>query len=138
MYRGMAWIDPNGRLYDFGTTHILAIINYPLKFGVTKQDVIDTHQKFDEKVGVEGKARDVIIRKVIKQGFTRIRYHKQFVSITVNDERAFPWGASVKEWAACLLELTGDQYLPVKLYSMTFLIITSLALPSIPTFSSNL
>jgi len=114
----MAWIDPKGRLHDFGSTHIMAIINYPTKFGVTSQEIVDAYYKYDEKMGIEGRARHDIVRKVVENGFTRIRFHKNYVSVTVKDETAFPWSYSTVKWAQYLLELTKDKYLPLRIYSL--------------------
>ena len=56
------------------TRHINDIIKHPKKFGETKESVEKEYQKYNEPIGLEGKARDIIIQRVLKRGFGRIRF----------------------------------------------------------------
>jgi len=57
------FISPKGELVTTKGTHIDTIIKYPKKFGVTKEYIEGVYDKYDEKIGQEGSARRVIIKK---------------------------------------------------------------------------
>lgn len=44
---------------------------------MTKQEIIDLHKKHGEKIGIEGKAREEIIKKVSKLGWLRVRKYSR-------------------------------------------------------------
>jgi hypothetical protein len=80
------FISPRGELIDTkaGSKHINMIINNPEKFGLTKQFIEDTYKKYNEKSGIEGKARNEILMLLIKQGWIRIRlYPNKFWTVNV-------------------------------------------------------
>lgn len=118
MRGSMAWIDPKGRILDFGVTHIQAIIQYPLKFGLSRKEVLSTFETEGEKLGTEGKAREKLIRRVIQRGFVRIRFQKNYVSVTVDrlDKKTktvlLRWAELVKKTPKV------DMYQPVKVYEI--------------------
>jgi len=114
----MAWIDPNGKLLDFGTTHINAIISNPLKFGISRKQIEAEYAKHNERMGVEGKARETIVKDVVRKGFIRIRFQRNYVSATVYD---FGRKAKtvLKKWAELVSnDRSVDKYQPVKVYSV--------------------
>ena len=67
------WISPNGQIDSVPTSHIAAIISSPEHFGTTLKEIHEAYTRFNEKLGVEGKAREEIMKKVIARGFIRIR-----------------------------------------------------------------
>jgi hypothetical protein len=73
------WILPkrvNGKLtIKVSTRHINDIIDHPTKFGETKDTVFDAYKKYDERVGIEGKAREEIIERILQRGFARVRFN---------------------------------------------------------------
>jgi single-stranded DNA-binding protein len=73
------WILPkrvNGKLViKVPTKHIDDIIKYPEKFGETKESVINDYKKHGERVGIEGKAREDIMERILKRGFVRVRFN---------------------------------------------------------------
>lgn len=79
------WVNPYGQILELPVqNHISAIISQPEKFGLTKGYVEQLYKSFGEPVGVEGKAREQIIRDLVAKGFIRIRLYPQFWSVTVN------------------------------------------------------
>lgn len=67
------WIDPRGKVTEAPITHIATVIKHPSKFGLTKQKIQIIYDKYDEKIGWEGKAREQIMTDLMKKGFIRIR-----------------------------------------------------------------
>lgn len=80
------WISPRGKIIDVGTNHIAMIIKHPNKFGYTKQNIEKFYKKYKEPIGLEGKAREEIIKDVVKSGWIRTRkYDRQgYWSVTIN------------------------------------------------------
>jgi len=72
------WILPkrvNGKSFiSVPTRHINDIIKHPKKFGETKKSVENEYKRHNEPVGLEGKAREKIIQRVLKRGFGRVRF----------------------------------------------------------------
>lgn len=65
-----------GKLFDVGVKkHIDYIIQFPEKFDFTKEEIKDIYDSYNEKMGVEGKAREFLIKEVIKDGWIRIRHY---------------------------------------------------------------
>jgi hypothetical protein len=55
--------------------HINDIIAHPKKFGETKESVLKAYKKYNEPMGVEGKAREELIKRIFKRGFARVRFN---------------------------------------------------------------
>jgi hypothetical protein len=65
-----------GKLFDLnGRKHIDYIIAYPEKFNLPKGYIETLYDSHNEKVGVEGKAREELIKEVSKEGWIRIRHY---------------------------------------------------------------
>ena len=78
------WISPQGEVTASQTSHIDAIIKYPEKFGFTFERIKDVYSRFGEPMGHEGKAREEIIKLVVRKKFVRIRkYPNKFWSVNV-------------------------------------------------------
>lgn len=67
------WIDPRGKVIEAKITHIATVIKNPSKFGLSTQKIQKVYDKYKEKVGWEGKAREEIMTDLMKKGFIRIR-----------------------------------------------------------------
>lgn len=68
------WISPEAEIVSVQTsTHISEIISFPEKFGLTREEIEETYQKHGERLGLEGKAREEIMQKVMSQGWIRAR-----------------------------------------------------------------
>ena len=79
------WINPYGQILEMKTSkHITEVVNDPEKFGLTKEYIEKKYAEYGEPVGFEGKAREDIMRVVIKQGYARIRAYRAFWSVTIN------------------------------------------------------
>ncbi|MBF0266917.1 MAG: hypothetical protein HQL46_16765 [Gammaproteobacteria bacterium] len=111
------WINPEGEVWDIGnSTHIMEIIHNPGKFLISKDEIISLYNQHNEKLGIEGKAREVIIHKVLKSGFIRIRLvPNQYWSISAN-----AWDKQTKlalsKWAIIAKDIpVSGPYMPVNI-----------------------
>ena len=77
------FISPVGKLIPVAGngTHIGTIIAYPSKFGLKKADIKKEYKKHKEQLGVEGNAREEIIKRLTKKGWIRLRRYPQYWSI---------------------------------------------------------
>ena len=99
------WINPGGKIRPVGITHIEDVINHPAAFGLTDKIVRDTYKKYGEKLRIEAKARNEIIRWLLSEGWTRIRYVRSgdYYSIDVGKltkkvkEYLFEWASKTIE-----------------------------------------
>lgn len=73
------WISPQGKVKFITNkdTHIGQIIKNPTYFGYTKNMIQDIYNKYNEKLGSEGNAREEIILSLIKKGWIRIRKYNR-------------------------------------------------------------
>lgn len=70
------WINPYGEILDIGgAKHINSIIQSPEKFGFSKEEIQQMHQTHNEPVGIEGKAREEMIKDAMQRGFIHIRLY---------------------------------------------------------------
>ena len=72
------WINPNGKIHGVKSTHINSIIENPYYFSFTKGKIDQIYVKYKEPMGLEGKARNEIIKKVLNKGWIRIQKNKNF------------------------------------------------------------
>jgi hypothetical protein len=77
------WITPRNRVIPVPCRHINVIDENPSLFGLTRGYVDREFLKFSEQNGVEGYARQVILARVIKAGWIRLRYEPKAYSLTV-------------------------------------------------------
>ena len=78
------FISPEGEICLNKGSHIQAVICNPVKFGLTLNEIHAEYHKFSEPIGLEGKAREVLLKKVIQNGWIRLRrYPNRQWSITV-------------------------------------------------------
>lgn len=68
------WISPESEIVTVNTsTHISEIIAHPEKFGLTREYIEETYKAHGERLGLEGKAREEIMKKVMDLGWIRAR-----------------------------------------------------------------
>jgi len=115
------WITPKSELVPVLLNHIQSVISCPSKFGYTKQKIVRTYKKYNEKIGTEGRAREEIIRDLVCKGWIRLRrYTNSYWSVTAskltqNNKKA------LTNWASKMLKsgIHGikeiDKYMPVKI-----------------------
>lgn len=75
-------------LYPIAETHAAAIIREPELFGLTEAEVQDAYHRHGEHLGVEGRAREELIRRVAQHGWVRIRHYntpRDYWSIQCSD-----------------------------------------------------
>ena len=70
------WLK-SGVLYPVESTHISFVFDNPELFSIRKDELKSIYDKHNESLRFEGKARIVIIKKVTKQGWIRIRHYKR-------------------------------------------------------------
>lgn len=75
------WIDPNGVIMPVMRSHIAAVIADPVLFGVTREYIESVYREYGEALGWEGKAREEIIKRLIIEGWTRIRDYGDYLSV---------------------------------------------------------
>jgi len=97
------FISPKGQVIDTEINHIATIIQNPKKFGITKDYIETVYDKYNEKMNTEGKAREEIIKRLVKSGWIRIRRYKQFWSINV-DKLTGKVKAELQMWAHNLIQ----------------------------------
>jgi len=80
------WISPHGVLLPLygNENHIGQVIKKPKAFGLTIDEIQRLYDAEEETLGVEGKAREKIIKQLIPQGWIRIRRYIKQDSFTVN------------------------------------------------------
>ena len=98
------WITPKGETIGSMKSHISMVVANPKKFGLTDDYIKETYKKYEEKVGFEGKAREEIMKKLIDEGFIRIRKYGNYGwVIDVNrlmkkiKERITKWAEKITE-----------------------------------------
>lgn len=116
---GAFFISPRGEIF-YAHNHIDMIIKNPRKFGLTKEYIESIYDKYNERIGTEGRAREEIIKHLVNSGWIRIRrYTNRFWSVNVGK-----WSKRVKDllwdWANKILKgVAGykedDPYMPVKI-----------------------
>lgn len=72
--RGAFFISPEGEVINVSDTqHIHVITDNPEKFGLSLEEIRGRYRKYNERMGIEGKAREEIIMDVIEKGWVHIR-----------------------------------------------------------------
>jgi hypothetical protein len=80
------WISPDGKVTPVENKHISAILADPEYFGFGADEVRDAFDKYHEKYGWEGKAREEIMKSLFAKGWVRVRRKKDFsFTIQTND-----------------------------------------------------
>ena len=74
------WISPEGEILPVGTSHVREVIGNPGRFGITREQIEEAYKKYREPLGLEGRAREEIIRTIINKGWIRIRDYGQYLS----------------------------------------------------------
>lgn len=69
------WIHRTGEIFPVQTTHIAEVINAPQHFNYSRERIDAEYSFFQEPIGHEGKARQLIMANLIQNhGWIRIRY----------------------------------------------------------------
>lgn len=98
------YISPDGEIIINKGSHIQAVISDPIKFGLTLDEIHVEYRKHGEPIGLEGKARGVLLDKVIRNGWIRLRrYANRQWSITVC-QLDYQTVNRLKLWSIAVLE----------------------------------
>ena len=69
------WISKDQYLNITGSKHIQEIIKTPELYGLTSALAQSVYKKYDEKFGLEGKAREELIKTATLNGWIRVRQY---------------------------------------------------------------
>jgi len=108
------WITPDGKLIAVKTTHIDEVIITPEIFGLKIEDIKALYEKYAEPLGLEGKAREEIMKNLILQGWIRIRWKPKEWSYTVQMHRNEKTETNFKNWLESLDSKPDFKVLPVQ------------------------
>lgn len=118
------WISPSGKAIAFENgTHIGMVIDNPTVFGLTKDKIETIYKKHNEPMGIEGYAREEIIRGLVSKGWIRLRRYKNYWSVTVGSvnkrvkDVLYDWANKIISGTNGMIEK--DKYMPVKIVTMT-------------------
>jgi hypothetical protein len=96
------WITPDGRVITVKTTHIDEVIRTPELFGLNIEEIKALYEKYAEPLGLEGKAREEIMRDLILVGWIRIRWKPKEYSYTVQMKQSPETETNFKNWLESL------------------------------------
>jgi hypothetical protein len=80
------WLSPSGNAVPLGGVyqrHIELVLAQPERFGITPSYIKSQYSRFREQPPVEGHARNVILTRIIKSGWVRVRYQERADSWTI-------------------------------------------------------
>ena len=107
------WISPKGEIIEVPDKHILRVLDDPQKFGISPEEIEDEYQAQKEEMGIEGIARINIIKRLIREGWIRLRYHPRSASWTANvplvDETI---KNHLYHWANHMLRISARKFTP--------------------------
>lgn len=115
--RGKAYyISPAGKLVDIPGYHAKAMISKPEKFGLTRKEIEAAYKKYNEKMGIEGKAREELIKSILDKGWIRIReYPNMYWSVQARQMKKREMDR-IQRWATVELKKNqSDAWMPVKI-----------------------
>jgi len=75
MAQGNGYWAKGSKIYPI-SIHIEYVIKNPDKFSLTKEKIKAVYKKFGEPLGFEGKARNEIMKKVMSDGWLRVRHNR--------------------------------------------------------------
>ena len=80
------WISPQSKVIpmDNHKKHIDLIMSNAEVFGLTDEEIKAIYNSENEIIGTEGKAREQIIKKIISQGWIRIRHYRRPDIFSIN------------------------------------------------------
>jgi hypothetical protein len=113
--RGNAYfIHPyKGQVIYVPRSHISLVISHPEKFHLSFDYIKIIYKKYEEKIGLEGRARREILLDLIDQGFIRIRKYKNHWKVNVKDLYSDSAAIFLHRWAKSMIAATNDFYIEV-------------------------
>jgi hypothetical protein len=104
-YRGQVIYVPH--------SHISLVISNPEKFHLNFDYIKAIYEKYDERIGLEGKARREILIHLINQGFIRIRKYKNQWKVNVKNLFGDTAAIFLHRWAKSMIAATDDFHIEV-------------------------
>jgi len=77
------WISPKGKIMIVDMYHITSVLKNPKAYGFSNYEIDSIYKKYDEPRGLEGQAREEIMKKLLKNNWIRIRFMKRNYSFTI-------------------------------------------------------
>lgn len=104
------WIAPCGEHLEVATSHIDVILQQPARFGLTRALIEAVYAAHDEKIGVEGRAREILVLDAIGRGWIRIREYEQYwkINAPLLDGRV---EERLRQWVDAYADAEGPQML---------------------------
>lgn len=75
------WISPTGTIYPVGISHIAEVIRCPERFGLERTYLEAVYRKHMEPMGLQGKAREEIVKALLERNWCRVREYRDYLSI---------------------------------------------------------
>ena len=72
-YEKAYWISPDSKIIQVEISHIQKVLQMPEAFNLTRQFLEEKYKEHNEKLGLEGKAREEIMTTLLNDGWIRIR-----------------------------------------------------------------
>ena len=89
-------------------SHISLVISNPEKFHLNFGHIKAIYDKYEEKIGLEGRARREILLDLIDRGFIRIRKYKNHWKVNVKDLYGDAAAIFLHRWAKSMIAATND------------------------------
>jgi hypothetical protein len=118
------WVSPKGEVIGSYKKHINMVLEKPEKFGLTKEELRKFYESYGEPLGHEGRAREEIIKRLMRKKWIRIRkWPNKFYSVQFFHKSMYK-RKYLQEWAFEMLNkgVSGfketDKYFPVILMDL--------------------
>jgi hypothetical protein len=102
-----------GQVIYVPRSHISLVISHPEKFHLNFDYIKTIYEKYEEKTGLEGRARREILFYLIDRGFIRIRKYKNHWKVNVKDLYGDTAAISLHRWAKSMIAATNDFHIEV-------------------------
>jgi len=111
------WISPAGKILPIMNedNHIAQVIKKPKAFGFTIEEIQKMYDEEGEQPGIEGRARERIIKQIILNGWIRIRRYMREDTFSINMNGVNSRNIDLLfQWASAMCD-HGLQYSQVRL-----------------------
>lgn len=88
LFQRGAWWFKGDAIYEADSTHIADILNHPERYGFTTEELHEMYKANGEKIGMEGKTREDVIKHLNRKNWVRVRHYSRpqdYWSLTVGD-----------------------------------------------------
>jgi len=93
------WISPVNETIPVKDLHIKEVIRDHQRFGYSLEEIRTIHDRYEEALGSEGYAREIIMRALIKDGWIRIRFVPKSHTWTIQAQKdRKDLETVIKEW----------------------------------------